>query len=99
VAIWVVFVPTAAVGAVGVPVSAGDAAPTFASIWVWIAEVTPVTKLSCAAVVVIVVPSSASCPMFVRPVPFGVSVMPIFVSLPTAEITGFAVVAAFAMFT
>ena len=57
---------------------------------------TPVTKLSCAAVVVIVVPSSASWPMFVQPVPFGVSVMPMFVSLPIAEITGFAPVAAFA---
>lgn len=41
VAIWVVFVPTAAVGAVGVPVSAGDAVLAFALSCVWIAEVTP----------------------------------------------------------
>lgn len=97
VASWVVLVPLEAVGAVGTPVSAGDASAAFASSCVWIAEVTPSTKFSSAALVVIVVPSSASWPMFVRPVPFGVSVMPMFVSLPIAEITGFVPVAAFAM--
>jgi hypothetical protein len=50
VAIWVVLVPTAAVGAVGAPVSAGEALPTLLSSWVWMFEVTPSTKFSSATV-------------------------------------------------
>jgi hypothetical protein len=41
VAICVVSVPTEAVGAVGVPLSAGEASGAFALSCVWIADVTP----------------------------------------------------------
>jgi hypothetical protein len=50
VAICVVLVVTAAVGAVGVPVKAGDARGAFALSWVWTFEVTPSTKFKSATV-------------------------------------------------
>jgi hypothetical protein len=52
VAICVVLVPAAAVGAAGVPVNVGEAVGALVSICVWIADVTPATWLSSVCVAV-----------------------------------------------